>query len=300
MSASIDIIIVNYNSKDRLRKNINSILDSDHDDFHIIIVDNASTDDSLMKIPNDNHITVLINDFNVGFGKACNQGAKQSNSKYILFLNPDTIVEKNTIKDAVYFLENNPYVTVLGCKHYDEEGNIRPSCSRFPTFRNSINDIFGLSKVFPKLFTPATLMTDWNHAESRFVDQVMGAFFLIRRINFEKINGFDEQFFVYYEDVDLARQIITKGGSVFYNSEISIFHEGGGTTNKIKDMRLFYSLNSQLKFHKKYFKLSQRIILIVLINVIEFPLRLLQALVKEGWPGVKGVIKGFILLKKAA
>lgn len=299
MSISIDIIIINYNSENRLLNNIHSILDSDYDDFHLIIVDNASTDDSLVNIPDDKRIKLLINDSNVGFGKACNQGAKLSNSKYILFLNPDTIVEKSTIKDSVYFLENNPQVTILGCKHFDENGNTRHSCSRFPTFLHSINDIFGLSKVLPKLFKAAALMTDWNHAESRFVDQVMGAFFLIRRIEFEKVNCFDEQFFVYYEDADLARKIIANGGSVFYNSQISIFHEGCGTTNKIKDIRLFYSLKSQLKFHKKYFKLYQRIILIILIHLIEFPLRIMHALIKEGWHGAKGVVKGYILLNRS-
>ena len=299
MAESIDIIIVNYNSENKLLKNIYSILDSDYDDFHLIIVDNGSTDNSLMNIPNDKRIKLLTNDSNVGFGKACNQGARNSTSKYILFLNPDTIVEKSTIRDSLDFLENNNQVTILGCRHYDENGNTRPSCSRFPTFFHSINDIIGLSKVLPKCFNSATLMTEWNHSESRFVDQVMGAFFLIRRIDFEKVDCFDEQFFVYYEDADLARKIVESGGSVFYNSEISIFHEGCGTTNKIKDIRLFYSLKSQLKFHKKYFKKYQRIILIVLIHIVEFPLRMMQAIVNEGLSGAKVVVNGFILLDRS-
>lgn len=295
----LDIIIVNWNAGDLLLNCVKSVLNSGliDESYNIYIVDNNSSDNSLVLVENrSSNVHIVHSKENLGFGKACNKGVKIGNSKYLLFLNPDTMLEKSTIKDAVNFLEKNSDITVLGCKHYDEKGNIKPSCSRFPTFRNSLNDIFGLSKILPKLFKPATLMTDWDHMESKFVDQVMGAFFLIRRTDFEKVKGFDEQFFVYYEDSDLARRIINNGGSVFYNSEISIFHKGMGTTNKIKDKRLFYFLNSQLKYHRKYFKPYQRILLVVLIHLVEFPLRFLQTLVKDGWHGAKEVIIAFKLL----
>jgi|ERR1035437_306715 GT2 family glycosyltransferase len=296
---AIDIVIVNWNAGDLLLNCVKSVLKSDlsNNSYSLYILDNNSTDSSISHLENiSNNVHIIRSNENLGFGKACNQGVRNGNSKYILFLNPDTLVEQMTITDSVNFLENNPDITILGCKHYDENGKTRISCSRFPTFRHSLNDIFGLSKILPKLFKPATLMTDWDHMESKFVDQVMGAFFLIRRTDFEKVKGFDEQFFVYYEDSDLARRIINNGGSVFYNSEISIFHKGMGTTKEISGRRLFYSLRSQLKYHRKYFNVYQRILLAVLIHSVEFPLRLLQAFLKEGSSGAREVIRGFILL----
>jgi len=295
----LEIIIVNWNAGDQLLNCVKSILSSDinHELYDIAIVDNNSSDDSILLVENISQNVRIIKSFeNLGFGKACNRGVKAVDSKYLLFLNPDTMVRKSTIKDAIDFLDSNPDITVMGCKHCDEKGHIKPSCSRFPTFRHTLNDVFGLSKLFPIFFTPATLMTDWNHEESRFVDQVMGAFFLVRRVDFEKVGGFDEQFFIYYEDSDLARRITQNCGSVYYNSEISIYHKGLGTTDKIKDLRLFYSITSQLKYHKKYFKSYQCFLLLVFIYIVEFPLRLFQAFLKEGKEGAKEVIHGLVLL----
>ncbi len=295
----IDIVIVNWNAGDLLLNCVKSVLKSDlsEESFSVFVVDNNSSDSSVTPLENiSGNVHIIRSKENLGFGKACNLAAKRGNSKYILFLNPDTMVERITLSATLDFLEKNPHVTVLGCKHNDEIGKIRASCSRFPTFCHTINDIFGLSKILPGIFKPATLMTDWDHSESKFVDQVMGAFFLIRRIDFEKVDGFDEQFFIYYEDSDLARRIINNGGTIFYNAKISIFHKGMGTTEKIKARRLFYSLRSQFKYHKKYFNVVQRIMLAVLIHLIEFPLRLVQALLKEGKTGAREVITGFRML----
>jgi hypothetical protein len=297
----LEIVIVNWNAGDQLVNCVRSILNSDinHDLFEVVIIDNNSSDNSILLVENiSQNVRIIKSSENLGFGKACNTGVKASESKYLLFLNPDTMVEKNTLTRAIDFLDSNSDISVLGCKHCDEAGHVKPSCSRFPTFRHTLNDVFGLSKLSPKHFTPATLMTDWNHEDSRFVDQVMGAFFLVRRADFERVSGFDEQFFIYYEDSDLARRITKICGSVYYNSDISIFHRGMGTTDKIKDLRLFYSIRSQLKYHKKYFKPYQRFLLLVFINTVEFPLRFVQGFFREGWHGAKEVLNGFILLHK--
>jgi N-acetylglucosaminyl-diphospho-decaprenol L-rhamnosyltransferase len=299
--ALLNIIIINWNAGDLLFNCINSVLGSDlsSESYSIYVIDNNSTDNSLALIENISpNVHVFESKVNLGFGKACNYGAKMEDSEYLLFLNPDTMIGEHTLKESIDYLNRNPGVTVLGCKHLDENGNIKPSCSRFPTFRNSLNDIFGISKIFPKKFKSAALMTDWDHSESRFVDQVMGAYFLIRRKNFDLLNGFDEQFFIYYEDSDLARRVTENGGSVYYNSQISIFHAGMGTTNKVKDLRLFYSLSSQFKYHKKYFKPYQNIILFSLVHLVELPLRVINAFLKEGWHGAKEVLVGFSMLHR--
>ena len=111
----------------------------------------------------------------------------------------------------------------------------------------------GLSKIAPKIFHPGVLMTDWDHKESRKVDQVMGAFMFMRNSIFEKLGYFDERFFVYYEELDFSKRLAQLGGTSFYNSDIKAIHIGGGTTNNVKTFRLFLNLSSRLQYAKKHF-----------------------------------------------
>jgi len=110
----------------------------------------------------------------------------------------------------------------------------------------------GLDRVLPKIFK-SHFMTEWDHQASREVDQVMGAFFLVRRSVFEILGGFDERFFVYFEEVDLAVRARARGWRTFYLSEAQAYHKGGGTTHRIKSTSLFYSLRSRMLYAYKHF-----------------------------------------------
>ncbi len=294
----LSIIIVNRDAGFKLENCIRSVSGSDYDDnnIEIIVVDNMSSDGSLQLIENISPLVKIIkNNKNYGFGKACNIALKETFSEYVLMLNPDVILMPDTLRKCIEFMDKNKDIDVLGIKNLNLNGNIAKSCSRFPKTRNFIYDMTGLSKLFPRLFKPATIMTDLDHKESRFVDQVIGAFMLIRLSRLEITGFFDERFFMYYEDLDLSKRIKKSGGKIYYNSEISIIHEGGGTTANILAKRLFYSNQSRIKYCKKYneeFSLS----LIILISVLVEPfVRLLSLIIKLNFKEIPQTIHAYYL-----
>lgn len=250
----VDIIIVNWNSGNLLRECICSINKKNQSVVNkVIVIDNNSADHSDKNLSTENNIELIKNSENLGFAKACNQGFRKSTADFILLLNPDAKLLQNTLSDCVDFMFKNPDVDILGCKLLNDEGNLTYSCARFPTPLRIFFDACGLSKISPRIFTPSTIMTDWDHKSSREVDEVMGAFMFIRRNVFEKIGYMDERFFVYYEELDYCKRLSLKGGKTYYNSDITAIHTGEGTTQFVKGFRLFLNLRSRLLYAQKYF-----------------------------------------------
>lgn len=252
----IDIIIVNWNSGEYLRKCILSIVNSDNINYvgTLFIIDNNSVDSSVKDLPANDKIVVIRNKVNAGFSKACNQGFKLCTSTFVLLLNPDTQLFNNTLNDCISFMDDTKRLDILGCQLLHEDGQISHSCSRFPSPYGIFKDATGLSKIAPSIFTPGIIMTEWDHKESRYVDQVMGAFMFMYTSIFKKIGYFDEQFFVYFEEVDFSKRLNMQGGKSFFNATIKAIHAGEGTTSNVKDYRLFLSLRSRLLYAKKHFK----------------------------------------------
>ena len=295
----IDIIIVNWNSGDYLRKCVMSILAaSSKQDLvsQIIIIDNASKDDSLSRLPHSTLITLIKNQYNAGFAKACNQGFLQSKAPYVLLLNPDAELMENTLCDSLAFMAENNHVDIMGCQLLDEKGNITTSCARFPAPFRFLTDALGLSYLLPHLVKPALLMKDWNHKESRAVDQVMGAFMFMRRKVFEKIGYFDERFFVYYEELDFSKRLKDVGGISYFNASIQARHQGMGTTESVKAFRLFLNLNSRLKYAKKHFSFFGYLLVAFSVFPIEFASRFVLLLFKGRFAEVKDLLKGYRFL----
>jgi hypothetical protein len=297
----VDIVIVNWNSRDYLLKCVTSILlrENEVSITSIFIIDNNSSDNSINLIPENPKITNIKNKTNMGFAKACNQGFQLCNSQYVLLLNPDVQLLDNTLKDCLQFMETHAEVDILGCQLLNDEGKITSSCARFPTPLHIFYDASGLSKIFPKVFKPATLMTDWDHQTSRFVPQVMGAFMWMRPSIFKKIGFFDEQFFVYFEELDFSKRLAKSGGHTFYNAEIKSIHSGGGTTNSVKAFRLFLFWQSRLQYAKKHFSIFGYLVVILSTYIIEPISRCILFLIKGDLKGIKEVGKGYqYLIKK--
>lgn len=294
----LDIIIVNWNSGLLLEKCIRSIYDTTNEvEFKIIIVDNNSTDDSIKNLPIGRREIIITSNINLGFAKACNFGAGNSDSDFILFLNPDTVIRGNVIKSAINFLVSSPYVGILGVRQESETGKLLPSCSRFLRAKNLIYDIFGLSKLYPGKLKPATIMTDWDHKTSSVVDQVMGSFMLLRRADFVNLGGFDEQFFVYYEDMDLARRMLGLGKYSYYLSSIAIIHSGWGTSRSIMDKRLFYSLSSRIKYSRKHLDKIEACIITLITLLPESIIRIIYSVfIQCSIANALSTIKGYKLL----
>lgn len=301
MKTSLSIVIVNWNAGVQLTKCIDSIFKSTQDKFEldqVVIVDNASTDCSISLIPIHPKVTLIKNKENLGFGAACNIGVKQTNSELLLFLNPDTELPIQTL-DAVtdFYISKSKIMKfgILGVKLTDENGQIQKSCSRFPTLCSEVFDRTGLSRI---IINKSSHMKEFAHTQSRYVDQVMGAFFLTSMTIFENLNGFDEQFFVYYEEVDFSYRASLLGYKSYFLAETSAMHIGGGCSHQVKAKRLFYSLNSRLIYAKKHFTCLDYLFICIITLCIEPITRVIFSLLKRDFAGVKETISGYKMLYK--
>lgn len=293
-----DIVIINWNSGDYLQKCIHSIFSNTNEQFvnKVFIIDNNSSDNSLQKILSNDKIIIVKNKENRGFAKAANQGFYLSNTPYVLLLNPDTQLLHTTLKDCIAFMEKHDEIGILGCRLLSDDGKTSPSCARFPTPLKLFTDSIGLSKVFPSVFSPAILMTDWDHGKSRYVDQVMGAFMFMRRSIFDTIGFFDERFFVYCEELDFSKRFSESGGKSFYNTEITAIHSGEGTTKRVKAFRLFLNIRSRLQYSKKHFSRSGFLLVWVGTYFIEPFSRTFFLLFSGKYKEIKSVFKGYQML----
>ncbi|MDT0620508.1 glycosyltransferase family 2 protein [Croceitalea vernalis] len=294
MKAEIDIIIVNFYSEELIETCVKSIQNSDFENYNIIIVDNGSDTEILSNLTND-RIKVLTNNENKGFGHACNSGARESESEIILFLNPDTQVNKDTLKNTISFLTNRSEIAVMGCQQTDGQGSIHKTCARFVTRKNYFVKTLKLNKLSKNIFK-SYRMVDWDHKTSREVNHVMGSFYAIKRSLFNELSGFDEDYFVYYEDLDLSKRVYNAGGKIYFNSEIKIYHETGGTSKNIKAQRLFYSLDALLTYSSKHLKNSSYIPIYCSVLFLEPIFRLGIALLKFNKSEILNTLKAFRLL----
>ncbi|MEO6838865.1 MAG: glycosyltransferase family 2 protein [Ginsengibacter sp.] len=294
MFRKVDIIIINWNSGKQTMDAVAPYLNYKSANIfcNVIVVDNASDDDS-SKLFEGRINKLIFNNKNEGFGKACNQAFAQSNSDYILLLNPDTLSHPSVLENLVEFLEKNPEYAVTGPQQRDRAGQVLKTCCRFPNFKRSLFEILGLSKVFPKIFTSFLIMTDWDHLQNRNVDHIMGSYMLIRKSVIDDIGFMDVDYFVYLEDVDLSKRINNAGFKSYYNSKYFIYHEGGGTGKKSEALRLFYSLSSRRTYWKKHLGEPKAFVLTSISLLTEPFLRVVDSIIKERKFGLKKIGKAY-------
>lgn len=236
----------------------------------IIVIDNDSTDNSLEYLtPRFSTIHFIANKENLGFAKACNQGLQQAKGKYILFLNPDTIVPEDCFEKCISFFEAHPDSGALGVRMLDGSGKfLKESKRAFPSPMTSLYKLFGLSKLFPhsKTFSRYHL-GHLDEKENNEVDVLAGAFMLIRKEVLDKVGSFDETFFMYGEDVDLSYRIQKAGYKNYYFAESSIIHFKGESTRKgtMNYVRMFY--NAMSIFVRKHYGGSRAGIFNFLIHI---------------------------------
>ena len=187
----------------------------------VIVIDNHSSDGSISFLqPLFPTVTFLANKENTGFSKACNQGLALSKGKYILFLNPDTIVPEDCFAKCMAFLETHPQAGALGIRMLDGSGKfLKESKRAFPAPLTSLYKLFGLSRFFPRSRTFAKYHLDYlPEKENHEVDVLAGAFIMVKREVLEKTGSFDETFFMYGEDIDLSYRIQKAGYKNYYFS----------------------------------------------------------------------------------
>ncbi len=305
MASSIDIIIVNWNAGPQLVECLKSIAAANRrviDLQRVAVVDNASTDGSLptvdiARLP----VSVVRNKENRGFATACNQVAKNSAAEFVLFLNPDTSLLPDSLTDSVIFMKRpeSRRIGILGIQLLDSNGHIARTCARFPTCLRFFAAMLGLDRAFPAMFPPH-FMVEWDHRQNREVDQVMGAFFLVRRSVFEALGGFDERFFVYFEEVDFSLRARAIGWRTFYLSTAQAYHHGSGEVRKqMQAARLFYSLRSRILYAYKHFAPWTATLVTLGTLFLEPVSRLVLAVVRRSQSQMAETIKAYALLWRA-
>ncbi len=222
----------------------------------IIVVDNNSSDNSIEYLtPKFPLVRFVANKENTGFAKACNQGLQLSTGKYILFLNPDTIVPEDCFQQCISFFESHTDAGALGVKMVDGSGKfLKESKRAFPSPMTSLYKLFGLSKLFPRSKTFSRYhLGHLPENENHEADVLAGAFMMIRKEVLDKIGGFDETFFMYGEDVDLSYRIQKAGYKNYYFAGTSIIHFKGESTRKasMNYVKMFY--NAMSIFVKKHY-----------------------------------------------
>lgn len=254
----IGIVIVNYNVRHFLIQCLQSVRQSSFGNLtvEIWVVDNASVDGSCGVIKKDfPEVRLIENVENVGFSKANNQAIEHMNSRYILLLNPDTILEADTLKKCYDYMEQHEKVGALGVRMIDGNGVFLPESKRaIPNLWNSFCKLTFISKLFPKsrLFSGYNLgyIPEFETAE---VEVLCGAFMFIRREVLAKTGLLDERFFMYGEDIDLSYRILSAGHAIVYYPETTIIHFKGESTKKasLQYVRTFYGAMS-LYVNKHY------------------------------------------------
>jgi GT2 family glycosyltransferase len=246
----LSIIIVNYNVKHFLEQCLYSVQKAVTGlQAEVLVIDNNSTDHSVEYLePKFPGIRFIANTENKGFAKGCNQGLGMASGKYILFLNPDTIVPEDCFQQCISFLESQPGAGALGIRMLDGSGRfLKESKRSFPSPVTSLYKLSGLSRLFSRSRTFSKYhLGHLNEHESHEVDVLAGAFMMIKKEVLDKIGSFDETFFMYGEDVDLSYRIQQAGYRNFYFAGSNIIHFKGESTRKgsMNYVRMFYTAMS--------------------------------------------------------
>lgn len=267
----ISIVIVNYNVKFFLEHCLHAVSKAIQGiEAEVFVVDNNSVDGSVEMVRDKFSWVILIaNKDNVGFSVANNQAIEQSSGEYVLLLNPDTVVEDDTFRKVIAYMDEHPEAGGLGVKMVDGKGKFLPESKRgLPTPAVAFYKIFGLSKLFPKSKTFGRYHLGYlAEDEVHEVEVLSGAFMLLRKKVLDKIGLLDETFFMYGEDIDLSYRIIKEGYKNIYFPKTRIIHYKGESTKKSSVNYVVTFYNAMIIFARKHFSSKNASTLSFLINM---------------------------------
>ncbi|TDE43859.1 glycosyltransferase family 2 protein [Flavobacterium rhamnosiphilum] len=298
----LSVIILNYNVRYFLEQCVLSVQNALKTiDGEIIVIDNNSSDDSCaMMQQHFPNVKLIQNNENVGFPKGNNIGVAQAKGEYICILNPDTVVAEDTFIKILNFVTSSAVeknnLGILGCKLIDGAGNFLPESKRgVPTPWVAFTKITGLYKLFPKSGTFGKYYAQHlNENQTGKVDILVGAFMVMKRDLYLEVGGFDEDCFMYSDDIDLSYRILQKGKSNYYFHETTVIHYKGEST--VKDETYMKRFQEAMHFfYKKHFRVSVLFSLFMKTGIVFF------SLVKrfQGKPsrnfGIKSAPKSYLL-----
>lgn len=287
----ISILIVNYNTAHLLDEMFGSLYRSIFPGLkvQVIVVDNASADDSVDLLRSHYpDVKMIVNEVNVGFGRANNQGVPYIQGRYVLLLNTDAFVAPDTLAKTIAYMDTHSNCGVLGVKLVGRDGELQPSCRYFPTPWNMFLTLTGLSRVFKTARLVDSPSWDCNAVTQ--CDWVPGCYFLIRREVIDQVGLFDPRYFLYSEEVDLCRSVKNAGWDVTYYPETSVVHLGGESAKSDSVIStggrqvVALQAESELLYFRKYhgvFGILQHLLLSMVGDVI-----VTMKLLKNGCPAL--------------
>jgi len=268
----LSIIIINWNTKELIKKCLNSVLKyTSFTDYQLIVIDNNSSDGSQkflsdFCLQNKLNLKIILNNQNKGFAQAVNQGLKIAQGEYILLLNPDTEIKEKTLSEVIDFISLDKSIGILGGKILNPNGSHQPSVRSFPTLSSQIFILLKLHHFFRNKAVKKYLVIDFDYSKTQEVDQVMGAFFLIRRKVIEQIGYFDDKFFLWFEEVDFCKRAKDTGWKILYCHKIEIIHCGGASFSQKSSFRNQCQFNKSLLYYfKKHHGLLKYYLLLFLL-----------------------------------
>jgi N-acetylglucosaminyl-diphospho-decaprenol L-rhamnosyltransferase len=252
----LSIIIVNFHHSHMLGdclESINRTIQKTH--FETILVDNSNKDKGLEAILKLYPKTLLINNLkNVGFARANNQGAKIANGDFLLFINPDTTLTEGAVESMLNYIRSDPSIGILGPKVLNPDQTIQYSCRKFPTVWSGLFNRYSLTtRFFPNnRYSRDYLMLDYDHNTIRSVDWVSGCCMMAPNSTFKKANGFDENYFLFIEDVDLCQIIKKKGLRVVYFPDAKIFHKISSSNSRLTSQLIIKRHKGMIYYNQKH------------------------------------------------
>lgn len=256
---SVDVIVVSYNTRDLLRACLASVerAQRESEQVRVFVVDNASRDGSADMVRREfSQATLIALDRNIGFGPANNQALRAGNGEHLLFLNSDAELKPGALPALLGVFEAYPRCVVVGPRLEYPGGRFQPSCRRFPTLLRSIWNAAGLQRRFPgRLRALHSWLSEQEHAPGAVVDMVSGACFLMRRSYLESIGGFDENIFLYEEEMDIMLPARRQGREVRYCAEAVVVHHHGASSGEhdASDASLLHLYRSKYYVYRKHY-----------------------------------------------
>lgn len=255
----LSIVIINYNLAMEIENCLNSLLGeidkSMHYEYEIIIVDNDSPDRGLLetekKFKKDN-IHFFYLEENLGFGKGCNFGFSKSSGKYLCFLNPDTLITEDIFSPIISLLQSDKSVGIIGPKQQVRPPFFDFSAGFYPNIVFEVVNLFGVGVFFEGLIM--SFYTKFKRNKGLEVDWILGAAIFMKSELFQEINGFDKDYFMFSEEVDLCKRVSNKGFKIIYHPEYKIHHIGSVSGKKDYTLYTIRTYSSRLLYISKHYK----------------------------------------------
>jgi N-acetylglucosaminyl-diphospho-decaprenol L-rhamnosyltransferase len=300
----INVVIVAWNAGSDLVHSIKSICEYTEIDARksiaVTVVDNGNNKECLSKVeelwPSTSEksaVQVIGDGINRGFAAGCNLGARACNSRYTVVMNADVFVKPSELLRMTEILERDDLISVVGPQLRKEDGSIWRSCAYAPTLL-SLALAPALGPLWSTVAMSGRFMQEWNHEEEREVDQIIGAIMCMRTMDYLNQKGFDERFFVYYEEVDYCVRVRLAGGRVVYAPSCQALHLGGSSSGSDVRRRTFYSLRSRCLYARKHFGWVSAICVAVSSIIAEGVVKPILVDLRSGLPRIPTRLLGAI------